>query len=180
MSICSGELDESFSTFDSRQTREQYYQRIGKKTASLFSMAAESGAILSKAPEEVVQALKNYGYNLGMGFQIGDDILDFGGGGGSKPQDSDLLRGVFTLPVILFLERYPEDDSIKEVFDSRDNPKRLELAVEKIYNSPIIAECHSIAAAFCSKACSALGILPQNAARQALFNLADYVIEREE
>jgi geranylgeranyl pyrophosphate synthase len=116
-----------------------------------------------------------------MSFQIVDDILDFNGGGEETDKPiigNDLFRGVLTLPAILFLERYPGDDSIKGIFDSRDDPRKLELVVERIHNSSIIAECHNLAAAFCSKACSVLGDLPQNRVRQALFDLANYVIER--
>ncbi|MFH1487260.1 MAG: polyprenyl synthetase family protein, partial [Chloroflexota bacterium] len=79
MVICSGELRQNHSSFDWRQSRESYYQRIGRKTASLFSIAAETGGILSGAPPEKIAALHNYGHNLGLAFQIVDDVLDFAG-----------------------------------------------------------------------------------------------------
>ena len=77
--MASGEFMEMAVAYDLDQPREQYLKRIYKKTASLFTTAAESGAVLSGAPEHTIQALRDYGYNLGMAFQIIDDILDFNG-----------------------------------------------------------------------------------------------------
>ncbi|GAH33274.1 unnamed protein product, partial [marine sediment metagenome] len=70
MAISSGELNQAFSAFNLEQTRQQYLKRISGKTASLLSLATESGAILSQAPEKSVEALKGYGYNLGIAFQL--------------------------------------------------------------------------------------------------------------
>jgi octaprenyl-diphosphate synthase len=95
MAISSGELQESLMTYNLSQTREDYYQRIAAKTASLFSSAAESGAILGQAPEKAVSSLKDYGHQLGLSFQIVDDILDFTGEEEEmgKPAGSDLIHG---------------------------------------------------------------------------------------
>ncbi len=80
--------------FKLKQTRENYFRRIYGKTASLFSLATESGAILSQAPEESVAIMKDYGDNLGIAFQIVDDILDFTSTEEAmgKPVGSDLPR----------------------------------------------------------------------------------------
>lgn len=180
MIICSGELEENFSAYDWQQSRQQYYQRSGRKTASLFSMAAESGAILSDAPEEAVNALKSYGYNLGLAFQIVDDILDFTGGEElGKPVGGDLLQGTLTLPVILFMEHESEDNPIKRILEGKDKEANLKRAIESIRNSPIIEESYAIARDFSTKACQALEIFPDKPSRRALWELADYVIERQ-
>jgi len=179
MNICSGEIDESFSSFNLEQSRQHYFKRIGNKTASLFSAAAESGAVLSEAPEEVVQSLKNYGYNLGMAFQIVDDILDFIGQKETmgKPVVSDLSRGIFTLPVILLFER-PESNWLKEIFD-KDKKRGTRLLMEMIRNSSVLEECYHIAQGFCSQACSELEQLLRNSTYESLVNLAGYVTERK-
>ena len=67
--------------------------------------------MLAGAPEEEVQAMRRYGYNIGMAYQVGDDLLDFGGEESDlgKPVGSDLLHGVLTLPTIMLEERYPEE-----------------------------------------------------------------------
>ena len=177
MDICSGELDESLNPFD--RSRERYYRRIDKKTACLFTSAAESGAILSEAPEESIQALKKYGYNIGMSFQIVDDILDFTGHGETmgKPVSNDLSQGVFTLPTILLLES-PEGESIKAMFEE-DKERGKKLLADMVYTSNVLEGCYDIVKDFCSKAKLALEPLPRNSAYDSLISLADYVIERE-
>ncbi len=179
--ISSGELNQYLSAFKLEQTREHYLHRISSKTASLFSLSTESGAILSEAPEESVERLKGYGYNLGIAFQVVDDILDFIGTEETlgKPVGSDLAQGTLTLPAMLLLEHYPQDNPVKRVFESRDK-KYVQTAIEMIRNSSIVPECYKVAAEYCSKACRSLNALPDNPARQALTLLADYVINRKE
>jgi len=181
MAISSGESNQAFSAFNLEQTRQQYMQRISSKTASLFSLATESGAILSQPPERLVNVLKEYGYNLGIAFQIIDDILDFIGTEEElgKPVGSDLAQGTLTLPAILLLERYPEDNPVKRLFQNRDKQKNIELAIELVRGSSITQECYGVASDYCSKACYNLNLLPDNASRQALINLANYVIKRK-
>lgn len=176
MTICSGEIGESVKPFN--DSREHYYQTIGKKTAALFSTAAESGAVLSGAPEEGVRSLKDYAYNLGMAFQIVDDILDFVGQKETmgKPVSSDLARGIFTLPVILILER-SESNWIREVME-QDKDKGAELLTEEVRNASVLADCYEVVRDFCSRACSSLDRLPRNEVYGSLANLANYVAER--
>jgi len=180
MAISSGKLNQSFSAFNLEQTREHYFQRVSNKTASLFSSATESGAILSQAPEKSVQILKDYGYNLGIAFQIVDDILDFIGTEEElgKPVGSDLAQGVLTLPAMLLLGRYPEDNPVKRLFQNRDKQENIKLAIELVRNSSIIQECYRVASDYGSKACHNLNLLQDNASRQALVELVDYVVSR--
>jgi geranylgeranyl pyrophosphate synthase len=180
--ISSGELSQFFGAFNLVQTRQQYFERISRKTASLFYLATESGAILSDAPEKSVEALKEYGNNLGIAFQIVDDILDFIGTEEElgKPVGSDLSQGTLTLPAMLLLERYPEDNPVKKIFESHKNiPKNIELAIEMIRNSPIVDECYAAASEYCIKARQNLSLLPENATRQSLIHLTDYVVVRK-
>ena len=177
MTICTGEIEESTSIFN--KSRERYFQTIGDKTASLFAAATESGAVLSKAPEDVVQSLKSYGYNLGMSFQIVDDILDFVGQKETlgKPVASDLSKGIFTLPVILLFER-PESDEVREAFE-KDSGRGTKQLMEMVYNSSVLDEGYRIAQDFASRACSALERLPRNTVYNSLTDLAGYVTERK-
>ena len=179
--ISSGELSQFFGAFKLEQTRQHYFQRIASKTASLFSLATESGAILSEAPEKSVTALKEYGSNLGIAFQIVDDILDFTGTEDElgKPVGSDLAQGTLTLPAMLLLERYPEDNPVKSLFENKDKQKNVELAIELIRNSSIVEECYTVAAEYCAKAYQNLSLLPDNSSRQALTDLTNYVIVRK-
>jgi len=180
MAISSGELNQAFSAFNLEQTRQQYLQRISGKTASLLSLVTESGAILSQAPEKSVEALKGYGYNLGIAFQIVDDILDFIGTEEEmgKPIGSDLAQGTLTLPAILLLERYPEDNPVSRLFQNEDRQRNIELAMELVRNSSITQECYAVASDYCARACHNLSLLPDNASRRSLIKLADYVVKR--
>ena len=179
--ISDGELDQAFAAFNLEQTREQVLGRISKKTASLFVLATESGAILSQAPERSIEVLREYGHNLGIAFQIVDDILDFTGTEEKlgKPVGSDLAQGTLTLPAILLLERYPEDNQIKRFFQNPSELENKKQATELIRNSPIVQECHDIAASYCDKACQSLDRLPHHASHQALTDIADYIVRRK-
>ena len=178
--ISSGEINQIFNAFNLKQTREDYLQRISCKTASLFSMATESGAVLSQAPEKSVKILREYGYNFGIAYQIVDDILDFIGTAEElgKPIGSDLAHGTLTLPAMLLLEHYPEDNPVKRLFQNEDREKYIRQAIDLVRNSPIVDECYNFASSYCSKACQNLNLLPDNASRRALAKLADYVIAR--
>jgi geranylgeranyl pyrophosphate synthase len=184
MTICNGELNQSFSADWGQPTataREYYYQRIYSKTASLFAASAEAGAVLSGAPEPEVQTLRGYGYNLGMAFQIVDDILDFAGNEGDlgKPIGSDLRQGIVTLPVIHFLQAHPEDETVTRVLSSRNKrDDEVRSVVEMIKESGAIESSMAEAKRFAAKSHDALSILPHNDYRQAMLDLADFVVER--
>ena len=180
MELSSGELSEISAAFNWNIPRESYWRRIYDKTASLFSTAAESGAVLSGAPENLVQSLKSYGYNLGMAFQIVDDILDFQGTEKEigKPVGNDLLQGTITLPSILLMERYPNDNPIKKLFENVEADGNLKQAIEMIQNSDIIPQSYSVAADLCHKATQALELLPESSYKRSLVDLAAYVMER--
>ena len=180
MTISSGELAQAYSAFNLEQSRQHYFQRISSKTASLFTLATESGAVLSQAPEESIQSLREYGHNLGIAFQIVDDILDFIGTEEEmgKPVGSDLAQGTLTLPAMLLLEHHPEENPIKRLFQGGDKEGNIKQAIELVRNSPIIPECFQVASEYCDKACHKLKSLPDNAGRQALMDLADYIVTR--
>jgi geranylgeranyl pyrophosphate synthase len=179
MTISSGELKQTSVTFAQASGRDYYFSWVSAKTARLFSTATESGAILSQANEETIETLRDYGHNLGMGFQIVDDVLDFIGDEDllGKPVGSDLREGTMTLPSILFTESHPEDKLIKSVIENKDT-ESVSLAVEKIRNSPVIDECLVLAEEFCSRASRAVEKLPHNDARRSMLELAAYTVER--
>ncbi|MBM4432755.1 MAG: hypothetical protein FJ025_01985 [Chloroflexi bacterium] len=144
-------------------------------------MSTESGAILSDAPETAIQILKGYGYNLGIAFQIVDDILDFTSSEEElgKPIGSDLAQGTLTLPAMLLLERYPEDNPVKKLFQNGEKQENVKRAIELLHNSPITQKCYALASDYCAKACRNLSQLPDESKHQALAELARYVIERK-
>ncbi|MES0279119.1 MAG: polyprenyl synthetase family protein [Dehalococcoidales bacterium] len=178
--ISSGELKQAASAFKLQQTFDQYLERIAGKTAALMVMATQSGAILGQAPPEGVHILRDYGYNMGLAFQMVDDILDFIGDKAEmgKPVGSDLAQGTITLPSLLLLERYPDDNPIEKIFGNQDREQNLGRAIDMVLNSGIIEECYKIAADYSAKACRDLDKLPGERGRRSLAALADYIIER--
>ena len=179
--IATGELAQIFDAYNLEQTYQQYIQRISNKTAALFILAVESGAVLSEAPEASIKILNEYGYNLGIAFQIVDDILDFIGTTKEvgKPIGSDLAQGTLTLPSMLLLERYPEENPVKRLFQNRDRQEEIKLAIEQVRNSSIIDECYTVASDYCDRACRSLNLLPDNIGRQSLIEIAGYIIRRK-
>jgi octaprenyl-diphosphate synthase len=165
--ICGGAIGEHVA--GSRKCREEYFMTIRGKTASLFSAATESGAVLSKAPNRAVRAIKSYGYNLGMAFQTIDDIHDF---------VSDMSRGGITLPAILLLEQ-PENRWVADLLD-KDPPTALDVLIEMVEDSCVLEDCHRIAEGFCTQACGALEALPCSPVRDSLRDLLEYVVYRKQ
>jgi len=180
--ISSGEIDQAVNAFTLGQTYEQYLQRIARKTATLFTASTESGAILSGASERAIQQLIDYGYNLGIGFQIVDDILDFIGTEDQlgKPTGSDLSQGTVTLPVLLLIQSYPEERAVKDLFKERNNHENIKDVIALVSNSPrVIDGCYREAMVYCDRAFKSLADLPENAARRSLQELTGYIIRRK-
>ncbi len=179
MKMTKGEIGQDLTAYDSRQTVRDYLQRIGGKTASLFATACQGGAVVAQEPEEWIEALRSYGYNFGMAFQIVDDILDLTGDEAvmGKPVGSDLMQGTLTLPALILMDRYPGDNPVQK-FLASPSKELLAPAVEAIRGSDIPQESYEMARDFCANAHKALSVLPDGAARQALYDLTDYVLER--
>ncbi len=178
--ITTGELNQAFNAYNLKQTYQDYLQRIAAKTASLLATATESGAILSEAPEDSVRLLKEYGYNIGIAFQIVDDILDFIGTEAElgKPVASDLSQGTLTLPSMLIMEQYPGDNPVQKLFKNPSLKEEIMRAVDMVKNSSIVDDCYKIASQYRDKASTMLHELPKTTSRESLRNLADFVVQR--
>ena len=178
--ISSGEINQFRGAFVINTDRSNYFHRIYGKTASLFSLSTQSGAILSAAPEPAVDIMKEYGDNLGIAFQIVDDILDFTSTENAmgKPVGSDLTQGTLTLPAIMLLERYPDDNPVKKVFESRDM-EYVSKAIDMVLNSSIIDDCYQIATEYSQVSCKNFMNLPEKDCREALMGLCEYVVKRQ-
>ncbi|HEY8490869.1 MAG TPA: polyprenyl synthetase family protein [Dehalococcoidia bacterium] len=180
MLMARGELDQDVSAYDWSKTIREYLDRISGKTASLFATAAEGGAIVAGAPEPTVEALRRYGYNLGMAFQIVDDILDFVGDESEmgKPVGSDLMQGTLTLPSLLLMERYPKDNPVRKYFANRKKESYLHQTIAMVRESDILDRSYAVARDFVDRALAALAPLSDGTAKQTLEDLAVYVVER--
>jgi geranylgeranyl pyrophosphate synthase len=179
--IVNGEITQLFS---SRwvANREDYYHRIYAKTASLFEVSTTAAAILSNVSETVITNVKQFGYEIGMAFQIVDDILDFTSEQTTmgKPVASDLRQGIITLPVLYYLENHPNDTDMKNIlernFCDEDCLGRL---LTSIRESGAITASLSEARQSIQRGLEALHKLPDSVERSALEDLATYIIDRE-
>jgi geranylgeranyl pyrophosphate synthase len=182
MTIVGGELNQLFNDGHGNvPSQEEYHGRIYAKTASLFAAGTESGGILCQAPESEVQALRDYGYYLGMAFQVIDDILDFKGDEAhlGKPVANDLRQGIATLPVMLFNEQEPDHPTIlKAVRREGVTDEEIEAIVERIRGSGSVEASMAEARRFAGLAQEALEWLPDNPYRQAMSGIAEYTVTR--
>jgi heptaprenyl diphosphate synthase len=128
-SLCEGELIQEHDLFNCNQHEEDYFNRVGKKTADFIAASCQLGALTAGFPAERVLSLRRYGYALGMAFQITDDILDVTATTQQlgKPTGNDLKQGNLTLPVIHALKASPRGDELRAIITSRDlSTERLE------------------------------------------------------
>ena len=178
--IARGEIKQALALFKLDQSFDQYIERVAAKTAALFTLSTTSGGILSNAPESSVQILYDYGYNLGIAFQVVDDILDFVGNAKDvgKPVGADLAQGTVTLPAQKLLQRYPDNNPLVAIARKEDLAHNIQKVIEMVRNSDIIDECYKLAEGYCQLACRDLAKLPTKPATEALMVLADYVIQR--
>ena len=179
--IVNGELTQLF-TSRGIASHENYDRRIYAKTASLFEMSARAAAMISPVDEAVVEAMRNYGCQVGMAFQIVDDILDFNGQQieVGKPVGSDLLQGLITLPTLHYIEEHPDDTDVQALLEGKANADREMLLrlVQSIHKSDAIARSMQEAEKYVAQALRALSDMPAGIERQALEDLARYIVDR--
>lgn len=188
--IVDGEMRQLFARNQYEQERENYYQRIYAKTASLFSAATEASAVLAGFAEPRIEQLKAFGYHFGMAFQIVDDILDFTGDDRTlgKPAGSDLRQGTLTLPFFYYLQEQKNPNQlVNRLVAAREaaadgTPEQLVGAVAEavaaIRKSDAIA--HSVAEAvdFLQKAEDNLSGFRDSPSRNSLLALREFVVRR--
>lgn len=183
VTICEGEIEQKFSTHHINRSIEQYYGRIYSKTAVLFAAAGEIGAVLSDAPEDEVQRLCHYGRQIGMAFQIVDDILDVRSTTEQlgKPAGGDLRQGTVTLPTMYYLQGADDEGRkvIRQVIENEDRSEALvEQAMSLITGSDAVERASFEARRFIEEAKASLAGFPNVPIKQALLDLADFVVRR--
>ena len=181
MAIAGGELHQDMSAYEYSADTMKYFGRIEGKTASLFATSAEGGAMVARCTPSEREDLRTYGLNVGMAFQVVDDILDFAGEEREmgKPIGSDLMAGTLTLPSLILMERYPKDNPVKKAFRAKKpKPEHIIEAVNMVRNSDILDEAYRVARDFRDRAVASLGALPSGEGRRSLEDIASYVLER--
>lgn len=179
--IVNGEIAQLFSSHCLNEL-DNYYQRIYAKTASLFETSTLAAAMISNASESQKEYLRQFGYELGIAFQIIDDVLDFTSNEEKlgKPVGGDLRLGLITLPAIIYFQKYPEETETLNFFKNDCNPplRSLENLIQNIRNSSAIQLSLDKANSHIEFCLKALRNLPECVEREALEELANYVTQR--
>ena len=181
MKMTSGELDQDAAAFDVGRDVQQYLWRIGGKTAALFGHSTQGGALLAGCSESQVEALRSYGYNLGMAFQIVDDILDFTGDEEEmgKPAGGDLVEGTITLPALFYLDSAPRENPVRRFLSTEgERSAFLPDALAAVVESDAIGRAQGMAEEFGERALEGLSALEAGDARRTLEELSAYVLTR--
>ena len=162
---------------------ENYFEVIGKKTAELFGASCESGVIVASGNVKQQKAAYDYGYNLGLAFQIVDDLMDFYNNSNKmgKNLGDDFKLGKTTLPIILAWEKSNKLERkfwVKTIKELKQEPSDFNKALTILNKYNIFDECINRAQEFISTAQEALFELPNTKFKEYLFGLADESIER--
>ncbi len=179
--IVNGEVVQLFNK-RGRSTMEDYFQKIHAKTASLFELASIAPVYISTKNEEDVRLLGIYGNNIGMAFQIVDDVLDYVGDQAQvgKPIVSDLRQGLVTLPALYYLEENPNDPRFEKfVIEGDEKPKDMDGLIEDILKSGAVEKAIEKAREFTNIGLRALSEFADCPEKEALSELALININRD-
>jgi len=180
-----GELFQLTKNGDADITEDEHFDIIRRKTAYLFGGCAQIGGMLGKVTGEREQALREYGFNLGIAFQIVDDLLDFTGDAQAvgKPIGSDLREGKVTLPLIHLLRQQDDGAGSRIVRDiiashtvTEDQWSEL---LRSLKEHASIDYAYRRAVEYAERAKKPLSAFPPSAERDALLALPDYVLSRD-
>jgi len=159
---------------------DHYLRVVSEKTASLIESSCRLGALLSGCDPQQIDALAAYGWNVGMAFQLSDDIIDVTGDGAAtgKTPGTDLREGVVTLPVIHALTGARGDELRELLSDQPPDDAAVRRALELVRDDPAVQLAIDDTAAFAEAAVGLLDGLPDSAAHDALRELAAYTVTR--
>ncbi len=179
--MCQGEILQDGDQFDSKVSLERYYDRITKKTAVLLEASCKAGALVSGATELQAAAIGRFGLNLGLAFQIIDDILDLCGDKYKmgKPKYTDIINGNLTLPIILLLEHSKYKGWLMEIFKERDLGQPILMEIEKaVKESGIMDRAFAIGVSHLDQARNILKNYQENQASEFLEDLINMLQAR--
>lgn len=191
MLMTQGEIEQirDFHRWD--QSLRNYLRRIRRKTALLIAISCQLGAIVSGAPEKYIRSLYNFGYNVGMAFQVTDDILDFTGDEKTlgKPAGSDLRQGNITLPALYCFQdpkTAPLLKGMMETLVDQEGNRTLHIpdnrvgdVIQVIRDSEGIAYAQSLADRYIARSLHWLEQLPEGKPRSSLQEIAQFIGRRQ-
>lgn len=179
--MSSGEIEQLTHAYDITQKEDAYLTRIDKKTAYFLGESCRIGAVVGGSSPEIESALRRFGFNIGLSFQIIDDLLDFGYDPGhiGKPVGNDLRSGVLTLPVLYALEHSPERERLAALIQSRpQSDEEIETIRQIVQECGGLQYAEEMARRFTDEAMRNVSALPAGQARDALVQMAEYLMQR--
>jgi len=181
--LCSGEIKQMNHQYVCKVDWEAYLHKSICKTASLFAAGCHSGPILNGANDQLIAAMKDYGTNLGICFQIIDDLLDVTGTSTElgKAAGSDLVHGVVTAPAMFVLERQDEPARrLAELIKSRtvSHPDGIAEALAIIRENGGVEATVRLSRDYAQRSLDALCILPSSPFKESLASIVDYLLMR--
>jgi octaprenyl-diphosphate synthase len=182
-SMAEGEVLQLINSDNLEISEEEYIEVIKRKTAILISAACQIGAILGRANGEQEEAMRLFGLNLGIAFQLRDDFLDYAGSEEEfgKPVGKDLQEGKITLPLIHALQSSNDGDRqrlVELITSDRDYEQIFGKVKKAIRNYQGLDYTDKLANQHITEAKSALSIFPESPTRQSLIEIAEYVVTR--
>jgi heptaprenyl diphosphate synthase len=182
MKICEGEIIQMMSCYNTTLGLKNYLRRIERKTALLISVSCQLGSMLCEAPLNQITAHRRYGYYLGMAFQITDDILDLVADEKvlGKPTGSDIKQGVITLPALYAIKNGPYGHELGRLMSSPEHCRRdTDKIIDMIMESEGIDFAYDFARQYAEKARRQLNYLPDCPVREAYFQMAEFITDRD-
>lgn len=178
--LCIGEIEQIKDKYNYEQNIRVYFRRIKRKTAMLIAVSCQLGALSAKVDEPIHKKLFQFGYYVGMSYQIIDDVLDFIGTEKElgKPAGGDLHQGNITLPVLFAMEDKAIRDEIIKVHEETER-EEIENIISLIKNSDAIERSLQVSDKYLQKALAILDELPQNKAKRALRDIAKFIGKRK-
>lgn len=178
--VCLGEIEQIKDKYRFNQNLRDYLRRIKRKTALLIAASCQLGAIVSGASEDIHKKLYQFGYYVGMSYQITDDILDFTGTEKvlGKPAGDDLLQGNITLPVLYAMNNMNARTKILTVHENLNKEEMKEI-ISVIKETGAIEKAHKISQRYLQKALSVIKDLPENRTKKSLIDIANFVGKRK-
>ncbi len=181
--IAEGEVFQLSKANDLSTQVDEYFAVIKAKTAALFEAATEVGAMAGGATEAQREALKSYGAELGIAFQIVDDVLDYGGASGTigKNVGDDLREGKMTLPILHALQNATEEDCLfikTHLGDPDASADTVARVVEILHSTNALREALTRAQEHAETAKSHMKEFAELPGGQILIDVADYCVER--
>lgn len=178
--ICVGEIEQLNSRYNTDVSVKDYLKRISGKTAELFSLSLYIGAAESLCDKKTCRLFWNIGHNIGMAFQIIDDILDYTATDEEigKKSGKDLEDGIYTLPLILSMKNNPEE--IKKALDKdKYGKEEIDDIIRLVRENDGVEEAKNMAERYSQKAFRDINKLPDNEYKQVLFEVTEKLISRK-